>query len=122
MHKQITVLTLHQQGKTNAEIARTLGIHRNTVWKIIKRNRIIEKQTRRKASELDVHKEQIEKWLEEDITRVRIYQKLQEGNRIKSTYANLCDYIKKHVPSIVKAFGVQNTGIFDYRTEKVNLV
>jgi transposase len=109
MHKQSSIQTLHKQGKRNADIARIVGCHRNTVWKAIKRNRIIERQTRRKASELDVHKEQIEKWLEADITRVRIYQKLQEGNRIKSTYANLCDYIKKHVPSVMKAFGVQNT-------------
>ena len=109
MHKQSSIQTLHKQGKTNAEISRIVGCHRNTVWKAIKRNRIIEKQTRRKSSVLDVHKEQIEKWLEEDITRVRIYQKLQEGNRIKSTYANLCDYIKKHVSSVVEAFGVQNT-------------
>jgi transposase len=109
MHKQITVLTLHQQGKTNAEIARTLGIHRNTVWKVIKRNRIIEKQTRRKASELDPHKTQIEKLLGQDITRLRIYEKLREENRIRSSYANLCDYIKKHFPAIVEAFGVQIT-------------
>jgi transposase len=109
MHKQSSIQTLHKQGKRNADIARIVGCHRNTVWKSIKRNRIVEKQTRRRASELDVHKEQIEKWLEKDITRVRIYQKLQEGNRIKSTYANLCEYIKKHFPSVVKAFGVQNT-------------
>jgi transposase len=109
MHKQSSIQTLHKQGKRNADIARIVGCHRNTVWKVIKRDRIIEKQTRRKTSELDVHKEQIEKWLDEDITRVRIYQKLQEGNRIKSTYANLCDYIKKHVPSVMKVFGVQNT-------------
>jgi transposase len=109
MHKQSSIQTLHKQGKRNADIARIVGCHRNTVWKAIKRDRIIERQTRRKASELDVHKEQIEKWLEANITRVRIYQKLQEGNRIKSTYANLCEYIKKHVPSVMKAFGVQHT-------------
>jgi IS30 family transposase len=68
MHDQRSIQTLHKQGMTNAEIARTRGCHRNTVWKVIKRNRIIEKQTRRKASELDVHKEQIEKWLEANIT------------------------------------------------------
>jgi IS30 family transposase len=52
MHKQITIQTLRNQGKTNAEITRTLGIHRNTVWKVLKRETLREKQTRVKTFEL----------------------------------------------------------------------
>ena len=109
MYKQITILTLHQKGKTNSEIAQTLGGHRNTVCKILKRNRPVEKQTRQKPSELDCHDGRIKQWLGQKITRVRIYEKLLEEGGIRSTYANLCDYIRKHFPPFTEAYGVQLT-------------
>ena len=39
-------------GKTNADIARTLEIHRNTVRNVLKRKVFIEKQTRVKSSDV----------------------------------------------------------------------
>lgn len=68
MHEQITIQTLHKQGMTNAEIARTLGCHRNTVLKVLKRETTIEKQTRVKPSIFDRCRDQIRKWLEQEIT------------------------------------------------------
>ena len=50
MYKQITIKTLHNQGTKNAQIARQLGCHRNTVSNIIAREDLIEKQTRVKES------------------------------------------------------------------------
>lgn len=50
MYKQITIKTLHNQGEKNADIARQLGCHRNTVGNIIARAELIEKQTRAKES------------------------------------------------------------------------
>jgi hypothetical protein len=109
MHEQITIQTLHKQGETNAEIARILKIHRNTVMKVLKRETLIEKQTRVKPSIFDRCRDQIKQWLEEEITKFRIHEKLQEEFGIYSTYVNLCIYVKKHFPSQKEAFGVQNT-------------
>src|SRR5258708_2796243 len=109
MYKQITVQTLHKQGVPNSEIAKTLGCHRNTVRKILKRNTIIEKQTRVKSSIFDQCKEQIKTWMDENITKLRIHEKLQEEYAIHSSYVNLCIYINKHFPAFVEAFGVQMT-------------
>ncbi len=50
MYKQITIKTLHKQGARNADIARQLNCHRNTVSNIIARKELIEKQTRVKDS------------------------------------------------------------------------
>jgi transposase len=109
MYKQITVQTLHQQGVKNAEIAKTLGCHRNTVRKILQRNTIIEKQTRIKPSVFDTRKETIKAWLDQDITKLRIHEKLKEEYGIHSSYVNLCIYINKQFPKFVEAFGVQQT-------------
>src|SRR4051812_32384547 len=109
MYQQITIKTLHKQGKSTAEIARTLGCHRNTVHKILKRETLTEKQTRIKPSIFDRCKEQIKEWLEQKITKLRIYEKLQEEYGIYSTYVNLCIYVNKHFPAPKEAFGVQMT-------------
>jgi len=64
IHEQITIQTLHKQGMTNAEIARTLGCHRNTVRNVLQRENIREKQIRIKPSRFDRYKEQIKEWLD----------------------------------------------------------
>jgi len=37
MNQQTTIQTLHKRGMKHAEIARALGVHRNTVFKVIKK-------------------------------------------------------------------------------------
>jgi IS30 family transposase len=64
MGQQYTILTLHKQGKTNAEIARQLHCNRHTVENILKRGDVTEKQTRHKPSAVTPYKEQIKEWLE----------------------------------------------------------
>ena len=109
MNQQISIQTLHKQGATNAEIARIHKIHRNTVTKVLKREVLLEKQTRMRPSIFDRCKDQIKQWLEEEVTKLRIHEKLRDEFGIYSTYVNLCIYIKKHFPPHKEAFGVQNT-------------
>lgn len=107
MYQQITIQTLKKQGLTKAEIARTMGCHRNTVGKILNRETFIEKATREKKAEIDPYKQKIKGWLDQKITRVRIHAKLQEEYHILTGYDSVRKYIKKHFPKVIEAFGVQ---------------
>lgn len=109
MYHQITIKTLHKQGMNNAAIAKMLGCHRNTVRKILQRDTLVEKQTRVKPSIFDAQKETIKKWLDQEISRFRIHEKLRDEYHIHSSYVNLCIYINKQFPKYVEAFGVQET-------------
>lgn len=107
MYKQITIKTLHKQGAKNAEIATQLGCHRNTVFNVIQRSHVLEQQTRQKPSLFDPYKLQIKEWLDQKITRLRIYEKLQEEHTVECAYDTLCKYIQRQFPKTPEAFGVQ---------------
>lgn len=109
MYKQITIKTLKKQGVNNTEIARQLGCHRNTVFHVLERDRVIEKQTRAKGSLFDPYTSQIREWMDKKITRLRIFELLTETYGVKSTYVNVCKYIQVHFPRQREAFGVQVT-------------
>src|SRR3989344_1475016 len=107
MYQQITIQTLHKQGEKKSRIARQLGCHRNTVLNIVKRNKVIEKQTRASSSVFDPYKQKISEYLDKKISRLRIFELLGEGYGVMSTYINLCKYIQKQFPKKVEAYGVQ---------------
>lgn len=107
MYKQITIKTLHNQGEKKSRIARELGCHRNTVSNIIKRDGIIEKQTRVRSSVFDPYKQQIQEYLDKKISRLRIFELLGEEYGVMSTYINLCKYIQNQFPKRIEAYGVQ---------------
>src|SRR5436190_8024834 len=109
MYQQITIQTLHKQGKNKTQIADLLGCHRNTIRNVLERENPIEKQTRSKSSLLDPYKQQIAEWHKGNISRRRIYEKLQEEFNLHSSYINVCKYMQKHFPKLVEAFGVQIT-------------
>ena len=109
MYQQITIKTLHKQGTNNAQIARQLGCHRNTVGNIIQRKNIVEQQTRIKSSVFKPYETQIKEYRDKKVTNLRIYELLKETYGVESTYVNLCKYIQKHFPKLVEAFGVQVT-------------
>lgn len=109
MYKQITIKTLHTQGTRNAEIARQLGCHRNTVGNIIHRENVTEKQTRAKPSVFASFDTYIKNLIDKKVTNLRIYEILKEEYGVGSTYVNLCKYIQKHFPKPIEAFGVQLT-------------
>ncbi len=110
MYYQGTIKTLNQQGKKVSEIASMFGCHRHTVENILKRTTLIEKQTRKKSSMLDPYKQTIEQWKNEDISRWRIHEKLQDEYKLHVSYINVCKYMQKHFPKPVEAFGVQHAG------------
>lgn len=107
MYKQITIKTLHNQGEKKSQIARELGCHRNTVLNIVKRDGIIEKQTRARSSIFDPYKQKIREYLDKKISRLRTFELLGEEYGVRSTYINLCKYIQNQFPKKVKAYGVQ---------------
>lgn len=107
MYEQITIKTLAGQGEKKTDIARRLGCHRNTIYNVLGRDRVIEKQTREKPSCFDPYREQIGEWLDQKITRVRIHEMLVEEYGIRRSYDNLCKYVRKHFPKQPTAYGVQ---------------
>jgi len=107
MYKQITIKTLHNQGEKKSHIARELGCHRNTVLNIVKRDRLIEKQTRVRSSIFDTHKQRIKECLDQKISRLRIFEILQEEYVLKVTYTTLCKYIQNQCPKRQEVYGVQ---------------
>lgn len=107
MYKQITIKTLHNQGEKKSQIARELGCHRNTVLNIVKRDGIIEKQTRVRSSIFDLYKTQIQEWLDKKISRLRIHEMLVENYGVLEKYDTLCKYIQNQFPKRLEAYGVQ---------------
>lgn len=109
VYKQITIKTLAKQGEKKTQIARQLGCHRNTVRNVIKRDGIIEQQTRNKPSFFDSYHSKIKDYLEKKVTRVRIHEILQEEYGVKRSYDSLCKYIQQYFPKQPKVYGVQVT-------------
>src|SRR5947209_6736117 len=107
MYKQITIHTLHKQGEKKTKIAEQLGCHRNTVRNILGREQFIEQQTRVKTSRYTPYKTQIQQWIDQKISRLRMHELLHEQYGITEKYDTLCKYIQKQFPKPVEAFGVQ---------------
>lgn len=109
MYTQITIKTLFKQGKGISEIANKLGCHRNTVSKIVK-GKIKEKQTRDRSSVFDQYKSRIEELKGQNISRFRIWEKLQEEYGVLLTYNALCKYMQSNgIGRVKEAFIVQDT-------------
>ena len=92
-----SVKTLSNQGKSNLEISKILGIHRNTVTKIkkiIKNKEPFPTKVSRKSS-LDAYKDKILEYLELDLSAVLIHEKLQENYNLNKSYGAVRDYVKK---------------------------
>jgi transposase len=93
-----TILTLHKQGISQRKIARTTNTHRKTVRKIIERYELSKIETPisyHRLSSTDSWHEEIINLLSDQLSTLRIYEKLQE-NGYKSSYSSLSRYIRKH--------------------------
>ncbi|MFH1958965.1 MAG: IS21 family transposase [Patescibacteria group bacterium] len=108
MYQQITIKTLHKQGKKKTQIAKELNCHRNTVSNIINRE-LVNQQTRNKLSYFDNFHNQVKELLDQKVTRIRIYEILTEESGLDRTYDSLCKYIQKQFPKKKEAYGVQIT-------------
>ena len=109
MYQQITVKTLKNQGKTNKDISVELNCHRNTVANILSRLRPIESQTRDKPSYFDKYFDSIKKYLDQKVSRLRIWEILKAEYTIDRTYDALCKYIQANFPKHREAYVVQET-------------
>jgi len=92
----ITIKSLWERHKNKSMIARLTGYDWKTVAKKIKEIEAGKKYPKKKPHPriLDSHKEQIMKWLEDNLSGVRIHEKMQEEG-IKVGYSTVKDYICK---------------------------
>ena len=95
----ITIETLWKQGKNKSEIERITGHSWKTVSKRVehlKQGKKVEKQPHPKL--LDVYKEDVIKLMEENLTRLRIFEKLQKlgSKACYSTVNNYISHLKKN--------------------------
>lgn len=93
-----TILTLHKQGISQRQIAKTTNTHRKTVKNIIKKYELSKIESPipyNRSSLTDSWHEEIIHLLSEQLSTVRIFETLQE-NGYKSSYSSLSRYIRKH--------------------------
>jgi len=92
----ITIKSLWERHKNKSLIARLTGHDWKTVAQKIKEIEAGKEYPKKKPHPriLDSHKEQIMKWLEEDLSGIRIHEKMQEEG-IKVGYSTVKNYICK---------------------------
>ena len=92
----ITIKSLWERHKNKSMIARLTGHDWKTVAQKIKEIEAGKEYPKKKPHPriLDSHKEQIMKWLEDNLSGVRIHEKMQEEG-IKVGYSTVKDYICK---------------------------
>lgn len=93
-----TIITLHKQGVSERQIAKTTGVHRTTIRKIIynyKTKQIEEPVAKECATMLDGWHEQIINLKERSLSTVRIWEELQSMG-CSASYSSLTRYIRKH--------------------------
>jgi len=88
--------TLWKRHKNKSKIARLTGHDWKTVAKMIKAIEEDKEYPKKKPHPrvLDPYKEQIIKWMEEDLTGVRIHEEIQ-GMGVKVGYSTVKDYLAK---------------------------
>jgi len=92
----ITMQTLWERCRNKSEIARVTGHDWKTVAKRIKEIEEGKEYPEKKPHPrvLDPHKEQIVKWMEEELTGVRIHEELQ-GIGVKVGYSTVKEYLSR---------------------------
>jgi len=105
---QTTIKTLHKKGISQSQIARTLGISRNTVRKVIQSDERGETQLTKKPhpSMLDEYREYIEIQLNKGLSRQRIYQDLIREFNYQGSYTTVKDYARKILGNTQKPYMV----------------
>jgi len=96
MYEQITIKTLKTQGKKVGEIARIMNCHRNTVLNVLKKEPK-EREKRDRPSSFAIYQEQIEEMLDKGLTRLRVWQILNEETQNQlPTYSGILKYLQDH--------------------------
>ena len=69
------IRNLKDQGMRNREIAKELGLSRNTVSRMLRKTRIQDKKKRKRGSKLDPYRERIKAFIDEhNLSAVRILE------------------------------------------------
>lgn len=91
-----TVKTLSQKGYSKRKISKELGIHRNTVTKILAcaSSGDIEPKPFARSKLLDYYKEQIETWLSQEKTAVLIHEYLISKYSVNVAYPTVVKYVR----------------------------
>jgi len=91
-----TVKTLSKKGYSKRKISKELGIHRNTVTKILAgaSSGDIEPKPFARSKLLDYYKEQIETWLSQEKTAVLIHEYLISRYSVNVAYPTVVKYVR----------------------------
>ena len=103
---QTTIKTLFKKGLSKSEIARTLGVDRKTVRKVLNAPDDVIVQKRPHPSVLDEYKEYIEAKVLLDLSATRIFQDLQREFNFDGCYSTVRDYVRKIRGSSQKVYMV----------------
>jgi transposase len=105
---QTGIITLYKKGTPKAQIARSVGVDRKTVQRVIKRYESGKevKVNKPHSSFWDEYRDTIETALAKDLSIVRIYQDLSNSSEITVGYTSLRDYVKKAFPERKDAYMV----------------
>ncbi len=92
----ITIQTLWKQRKSKSEIARITKYNWRTVNRVIKALEVgrIQPERKKRRSILDPYRDEILEYLEQDLSCVRIYEKLNMGE-CKVAYSTIKKYVSK---------------------------
>ncbi len=89
------IRNLKETGMSNREIARELGVSRNTVNRMLKKTRIQEKKKRHRGSKLDPYREKIRSLIDDhNLSAVRILEEIRKTG-YNGGYTILKDYCNK---------------------------
>jgi len=78
MLKRSTVHLLKKRGYKKKEIARTVGCHRNTVFKVLKEKPDKTYKRKKVPSQVDIYWDRIINWLDENIPITRMLEMVRE--------------------------------------------
>ena len=73
------IRNMKEQGMSKREIAKELGISRNTVTKMLKTTRVKEHQSRKRGSKLDPYREKVKEFIGKyNLSSIRILEEIRK--------------------------------------------
>jgi len=93
----MTIVTLWKQGKSKSEISRITGRDRKTIRKVIQlydKEGLMSPLPIQRASELESYKSEIIKYLEQNLSAVRIHEELSKQG-LQAKYRTTSEYISR---------------------------
>ena len=105
------IRNLKDQGMSNREIAKELGLSRNTVSRMLRKTRIQDKKKRKRGSKLDPYRERIKVFIDEhNLSAVRILEEIR-----KVGYDGGYTILKEYCATLRKDRRIQ--AVYRYETE-----